>query len=59
MLKNINNIKGSTSLTKQKLKAIIGGYIVFVCEPNMDGWQCADTPSGNLGTCMNGVCYDC
>ena len=58
MLKNLKNVQGTSKLSKKKQKAINGGYIVFVCEPHMDGWQCA-APSGNLGTCMGGECYDC
>lgn len=59
MLKNLRKISGSVKLSKTGQKSINGGKIVFICQPHTEGWQCADTPSGNLGICMGGVCYDC
>ena len=58
MLKNISNFKGASKISKTGQKKINGGLIVFLCEYHMDGWQCV-APSGNLGICQNGECYDC
>lgn len=59
MLKNLKNLSSTIKLSKQQQKTINGGDVVFLCDENTEGWQCATFNCPNIGRCELGICYAC
>ncbi|WP_299223165.1 hypothetical protein [uncultured Aquimarina sp.] len=60
-MNQILQIRKAKTLSKKEQHSVNGGFGggIIICTMETDGQTCYDTPSGNPGTCMEGVCYDC
>ncbi|AXT51519.1 hypothetical protein D1818_12000 [Aquimarina sp. BL5] len=60
IMNQILKIKKAKRLSKKEQHSVNGGFgNIIICTMETDGQTCFDTPSGNPGICMDGVCYDC